>query len=1021
MTDQLDALRRVLADRYTIERELGHGGMAIVYLARDKKLGRAVALKVLRPELAASLGAERFLREIEIASRLTHPNILALFDAGRSGAAEGNQGGQSAEFLYYTMPVVEGESLRDRLHREKQLSIEDALQITREVGDALGYAHSLGIVHRDIKPENILFTAGHAVVSDFGIARAVTEAGATTLTETGLAVGTPAYMSPEQATGVKDIDARSDLYSLACVLYEMLSGETPYTAPTPQALIAKKLSEPTPRVSVVRELVSAEIEAALNKALAKTPADRFPTAQQFTQALTTPGAEVAHTPKEARAGAAEPGRADAAVALEQRSLMRHLARSWMAVPVVAVLLVLGVVSIRFLRHRADVRWAREEALPEIERIVRENDAWRNLVPAYRLAEQAEAILGDDARLAQLFSQVSRNIDVLTDPPGARVYMKEYEDPDAEWTMLGVTPLEQVRVPIGIFRWKIEKEGYETVLAAASTWGAGDADELIGGYDLFRTLDEEASVPLGMVRVPATETEVGMLGDFFIGRYEVTNREYKAFVDAGGYGSRDYWKHPFVREGRELTWEDAQREFVDQTGQPGPSTWVGGDFPQDQGDYPVAGVSWYEAAAYAEYVGMSLPTATHWNVARGGFTPMIQIPQLGGFGVFAPVTNFGGPGPVPVGSLPSITAYGAYDMPGNVREWCWNETSQGRVMRGGSWEDNTYEFGNERQAPPMDRSPRNGFRLAFYPDRESVPEAAFAFREPQPIFDARAEPPVTDAVHQAYREQFAYDRTDLNAVVEQSLESPGGWIHQRVSFDAAYGGERVLAHLFLPGNTQPPFQTVIYFPGGASVSTPSSEDLDGYVEFTMFLSYLVRSGRAVLYPVYKGTFERSNPELWEISETPELWDTYANTEWTIQTVKDLRRSIDYLETREDIDSERLAYYGMSWGAGMGAIIPAVEERFAASVLVAGCLGGIGRPEVRDLNYVTRVRVPTLMLNGKYDVLCPPETASRPMFDLLGTPAEDKRIIFYETDHIPPRTEYIRETLAWLDEYLGPVER
>ncbi len=274
MADILDRLKAALAGRYTIERELGAGGMATVYLAHDRKLNRAVALKVLSPELAASIGGERFLREIEIAARLTHPNILALHDCG---AADG--------LLYYTMPYVEGESLRDRLDREKQLPLEDALQITREVADALGYAHSLGLVHRDIKPENILFQAGHAVVSDFGIARAVSSAGAARLTETGFAVGTPAYMSPEQAAGDQDIDARSDLYSLGCVLYEMLSGETPYTAPTPQALIAKKLSEPLPRISVVREAVPPSIERALTKALAKTPADRFAAAQQFVEAL----------------------------------------------------------------------------------------------------------------------------------------------------------------------------------------------------------------------------------------------------------------------------------------------------------------------------------------------------------------------------------------------------------------------------------------------------------------------------------------------------------------------------------------------------------------------------------------------------------------------------------------------------------------------------------------------------------------------------------------------------------------
>ena len=274
MTDLVDRLKTALASRYAIERELGRGGMAVVFLAHDQKLDRGVAIKVLRPELAASLGAGRFLREIEIAAKLIHPNILALYDCGE---ADG--------LLYYVMPYVEGETLRDRLTREKQLPIDDALKITREVADALGHAHSLGIVHRDIKPGNIMFTAGHAVVSDFGIARAVSEAGVDSLTQTGLAVGTPAYMSPEQATGSADIDSRSDLYSLGCVLYEMLSGESPYTATTSQSLIAKKLNEPTPRVSVVRDTVRPATESALLKAMAKTPADRFGTAQELAAAL----------------------------------------------------------------------------------------------------------------------------------------------------------------------------------------------------------------------------------------------------------------------------------------------------------------------------------------------------------------------------------------------------------------------------------------------------------------------------------------------------------------------------------------------------------------------------------------------------------------------------------------------------------------------------------------------------------------------------------------------------------------
>jgi dienelactone hydrolase len=199
---------------------------------------------------------------------------------------------------------------------------------------------------------------------------------------------------------------------------------------------------------------------------------------------------------------------------------------------------------------------------------------------------------------------------------------------------------------------------------------------------------------------------------------------------------------------------------------------------------------------------------------------------------------------------------------------------------------------------------------------------------------------------------------------------------------------------------------------------SSENLEDYYEFPMFLSFLVRSGRAALYPVYKGTFERGSPALSALSDGS---DTYAYTEFVTELVKDFRRSVDYLETRPDIDSGRLAYYGMSWGAWFGAIIPAVEERLGASVLVGGGLTGIGRPEARDFNYVTRVKTPTLMLNGRYDAYFPPETSSQPMLDLLGTPAEDKQIIFYDTDHIPPREEYIKETLAWLDRYLGPVNR
>ena len=262
-----------MADRYHVERALGRGGMATVYLAEDHKHHRHVALKVLHPELAHTLGPERFLREIRLTARLDHPHILPVHDSGQAGG-----------LLWYTMPYVEGESLRDRLRREVQLPVEEALRITREVANALDYAHRHGIVHRDIKPENVMLGEGHARVADFGVALALESAGGADLTETGLAVGTPAYMSPEQASGGR-ADARSDVYALGCVLYEMLAGEPPYTGPTPQAVAAKRLTDPVPSIRRVREEVPESLDRAIRIALAKTPADRFATAGQFGSAL----------------------------------------------------------------------------------------------------------------------------------------------------------------------------------------------------------------------------------------------------------------------------------------------------------------------------------------------------------------------------------------------------------------------------------------------------------------------------------------------------------------------------------------------------------------------------------------------------------------------------------------------------------------------------------------------------------------------------------------------------------------
>ena len=275
MSDPVARLNAALEGRYAIERELGEGGMATVYLADDLKHERKVALKVLKPELAALVGADRFLGEIKTTANLQHPHILPLFD---SGEADG--------FVFFVMPLVEGESLRDRLDREKQLGVKEAVAITQKVADALDYAHEHGVVHRDIKPGNILLSErGEPLIADFGIALAVAQAGAGRITETGLSLGTPHYMSPEQATGDRDVDPRSDVFALACVLYEMLAGQPPFAAPTAQAVLVQILTTDAPSITTQRRTVAPNVAAALAQALEKLPADRFASAAEFATAL----------------------------------------------------------------------------------------------------------------------------------------------------------------------------------------------------------------------------------------------------------------------------------------------------------------------------------------------------------------------------------------------------------------------------------------------------------------------------------------------------------------------------------------------------------------------------------------------------------------------------------------------------------------------------------------------------------------------------------------------------------------
>jgi len=977
-----------LARKYKIIEVLGRGGMGIVYKAEDTKLKRRVALKFLPPELMLEEEAkERFVLEAQAAAALSHPNICTIHEID-----------EEEDKSFIAMEYVEGKTLRAKIE-SGPLEEQEALDIAIQIAEGLEEAHKKGIIHRDIKSANIMVTEkGQAKVMDFGLAKVK---GGTLLTREGTTLGTVAYMSPEQARG-EEVDHRSDIWSLGVVMYEMLSGQLPFKGDLEASILYSVVHEEPKPLKAIKPDIPVELQQLIYNALKKKRESRYSSAAEMLKDLKKYQDVL---------------RAEELGAFNLQTFLRRIRKPQVAIPAICAVLIIALASVWFFNRQAKIRWAREVALLEIERLVEEN--WRDFTEPFKLAEMAEKYIPNDPKLTELFSKCSLDINIKTEPPGANIYTKEYKYPDSEWEYLGVSPIEKIRLPIGIFRWKIEKEGYETILAASSSWDFTIAPkEQLIRYDLVRVLDKKGSIPEGMVRVPGVKTRRGKLDDFYIDRYEVTNKQYKEFMNNGGYRNREYWKHEFIKDGRGLTREEAMAEFVDQTDRSGPAKWQAGDYPEGQGDYPISGISWYEASAYAEFSGKSLPTRDHWNTARGTFTPIIKWYQLGGYAIFAPFSNFQGKGPVPVGNLPGITSYGAYDMAGNVREWCWNETQQGRLIRGGGWSDNSTMFGNLGQAPPFDRSSRNGFRCALYPDPERIPESAFQMVKIGETRDYYKEKPVPDPIFQVYKEQFSYDRTDLNARVESRNESSEDWIKERITFDAAYGGERIIANLFLPKNISPPYQTVIYFPGAQALHRNSSKDLDSCYEFKVFLSFIVKTGRAALYPSYKGTMERRDDALSPIAFGD---DSHLYSEYLIQLVKDFKRCIDYLETRQDIDSDRLAYYGMSWGGLLGAIIPAVEERLKASVLLGAGFWRLCRPEADQINYVTRVKTPTLMLNRRYDTLFPYETSIKPMYDLLGTSDEHKETKVYETDHIAPRLEFIKETLAWLDRYLGPVNR
>jgi hypothetical protein len=506
------------------------------------------------------------------------------------------------------------------------------------------------------------------------------------------------------------------------------------------------------------------------------------------------------------------------------------------------------------------------------------------------------------------------------------------------------------------------------------------------------------LPMGMFLYDAPTTL--QAADYLFDRYEVTNDEFQRFVEAGGYENPDYWKHEFARDGEILPRVEAMALFRDKTGRQGPSTWEYGTYPEGQPDFPVTGVSWYEAAAYAEYAGKELPTVYHWAVAGSCWTAEFLIP----------LSNFGSGGLAPVGRYAgSLGWLGTYDTAGNAREWCSNAVNGKPLALGGAWSDPAYHFIVALDArPPFDRDERNGFRCMKRLTSDSVPEYTTL-----PL--KRLDPPDWEGIKPFSEDEFRimrglanYPPTPLESKIELVNET-GHYRMEKITFAPAYDGPRMVAYLFLPKSARPPYQVVLFFPGVAAMRVTDSADGASLMDMDK-CDFFIRDGRAVMYPVYYKTYERggqgpssAGPETDEL----ESWFRY---------IKDARRSMDYLESRPDIDAAKLAACGFSMPYVYA--LPAYDSRIKVILLISN---GV----FNELLYkhALRVTIPALMLNGRYDQAYRYDIHQVPLFRALATPPEQKRHKLFPCYHMLSdyHPEMIRECLGWLDKYLGPARR
>jgi serine/threonine protein kinase/formylglycine-generating enzyme required for sulfatase activity len=989
-----DSLVGKVLGHYRIVEMIGSGGMGDVYLAEDSRLARKVALKVFSQKWMND-GGSKFLREAQLASALDHPNVCAIYDVG-----------ESSDHCFIAMQYIEGQTL-EQLIGGRPLALDTLLSVALQTADALSAAHKRGIIHCDIKSRNIMVTSrGQAIVLDFGLAKLLAPERKDNSHGVRF-VGTPAFMSPEQARG-DVVDGRSDIFSFGVVLYHMATGKTPFHGATSADVMRSVIEDPHMPTRTLNPKMPLRLDEIVDRALCKAPEDRYQSMEEITSDLRSIQSEILHKQHPASESA------------------RRQRRTIVMVATAALLVALG----SFAWQSANRSWARKQ-VPVIVKLAQE----RAFFPAYDLAKPVRKYLPDDPTLMQLLPVIRDFLSVTSEPPGAQVYLKRFApgptsaSPPPEY--VGTTPISKFELARGSYVVSVQLEGFKPFQRTWMNAAHGSREApipfrfSIDKIEAILTPVEKAQK--GMVFVPGDkyrlvpwnrppEDEVNLV-DYWIDRCEVTNREFKEFIDAGGYSNASFWTRPFVKDGRTLSREEAMLELVDSTRQPGPRNWSGGTYPEGKEDHPVSNVTWYEAAAYAAFRGKSLPTVFQWEMAarHGANKNFLGVTMPWGMheGSIDGRANLQSSGTVPAGSLEfGMSPYGCFEMAGNVSEWCLNETSQGFIASGGSWASLPQAWGFFGNYPAFHSSAEIGFRCVLNSANSMADQGAMwiDLNEEVPTFHPAPEAEVKDRF-----EYYEYDREKPLEATVVTTANTDEWRGERIEYNGAEGN-RALAYLYLPKRFSGPHQVIHLFPAGAVTrgiyTVPQSIE-------TQFAAF-VCSGRAVFVVVLEGFKERDG---FNILLTPLDSSSIEYVDVYKRHIVDMRRGLDYLISREDVDPTRIAFYGTSFG-GPFFVLPAIEsreKRYRAVMLLSAGISKWNEQDhilARPIDFVPLIEGPKLLVNGLYDEATPLRTMAEPLFELLTEPKNP--MVKYEGAHWPGEKGVVEPASKFLDDTFGPVQ-